>query len=106
MIRRTRPSLFQANAEETADDADPRVGLVNLADIMLVLAVALMLSVMTHAGIAGANSQQIDESNMEPVEAQDAGTTASEVQDQSGNYEEVGSVYRDKDTGEMYVVTN
>lgn len=106
MIRRHHAPRF-GEGETIVEDVDPRVGLVNLADIMLVLAVALMLAVMANNGFSSANAIQIDSSSLESIDAEDT-TSASEDSDSSEEktYEEVGSVYRDTETGDLYVVQN
>jgi hypothetical protein len=105
MMRRQR-SLFAANAESASgrEDSDPRSGLVNLADIMLVFAVALMLALITHWSVdvtAAANGSK----SLQPLEEE---STQGEAVDESdvanGSYEEYGTIYRDIDSGELYLL--
>ena len=102
MIRRSRPSIFAGNEDEVLEDADPRTGLVNLSDIMLVLAVAIMVALLSHFGVSGSYAD-VDEDELEAVDAEEAEVTSEDLQDE-GRYEEAGTVYRDTETGELYVL--
>lgn len=86
---------------ESGEDSDPRVGLVNLADVMLVLACGLMIALVAHWNVnltSVSADQQADmqkiEDVKESVEAQESG---------GGTYKELGVVYQDPETGEMYL---
>ncbi len=104
MIRRHHAPRF-GGGEASIDEVDPRVGLVNLADIMLVLAVALMLSIMTRVGYAAINAVQIDADSLEALDAEEITTTIDEdAFSDEEIYEEIGSVYRNAETGDLYVV--
>ncbi len=82
------------------DDDDPRTGLVNLADVMLVFACGLMIAIIGHYNV-DLNSTSLDDA--EPLEGElqevDAGESLS-----SSEFSEVGVVYEDKETGDLYVV--
>lgn len=104
MIRRQHAPLFGGADAEATEDADPRVGLVNLADIMLVLAVAIMVSLLTHFG-SSSTAVQIDESALEAISDEESSVSASDVESGDAQYVEAGTVYRDVETGDLYVVT-
>jgi hypothetical protein len=88
-------------AEEEA--ADPRTGLVNLADVMLVLAVALMCALIDLWGVDVSALAQVSADKMQPVEAEL--TSGEATESLSGDqFEEIGTVYRDKTTGETYLL--
>ena len=109
MIRRTHAPLFGGMDQQAVEDADPRVGLVNLADIMLVLAAAIMVALLSHFGAVAQPEEQsvaLNEQAMEAISDDSKAKPADEVTDDEGNYEEAGKVYRDKDTGDLYLVPN
>ena len=103
MLRRTFSAV---NRYEPGDDADPNPmeTVANVSDIMLVLAVALMVALVGRMGIDMADIKQISQNNLTPIEA-DIGNPSEQTEaDGTGEYEQVGTVYRNKETGEMYVV--
>lgn len=105
MMRRTFSLANRGTFGEDAEgeDPNPMEMVANLSDVMLVLAVALMVAIVAHWNVDVTKSVQIDESNMTAIEA-DLSELSSESADGGAEYEEVGTVYRDKATGEMYVV--
>lgn len=105
MIRRTFSSANRGDFGEDfdGDDPNPMEMVANLSDVMLVLAVALMVAIVAHWNVDVTKSVQIDESNMTAIEA-DISEQSAQSADGSSEYEEVGTVYRNKETGEMYVV--
>ena len=85
------------------EDADPRVGLVNLADVMLVFACGLMLALVTY--------WNLDISRMtEVLEADEMAEVSGieDMEDQLGsggaNFTQLGMVYQDPMTGKMYML--
>lgn len=82
------------------DEDDPRTGLVNLADVMLVFACGLMIAIIGHYNV-DLSSMSLEDA--EPLEGElqevDAGESLS-----SSEFSEVGVVYEDKETGDLYVV--
>lgn len=93
--------LLDLDAE--GDDDDPRTGLVNLADVMLVFACGLIVALVAHYNVDLTSQDTPDD--MEHVDQQ-----VQEVQkDQASStatYAEFGSVYQDTETGELYIVKN
>lgn len=85
------------------EEGSPSEGLTNLADAMLVFACGLIVALVAHYGVQlGATSvqnQEMQELNMGVEQAQDVEAG------RAGNYDEVGTVYRDAATGKLYVVT-
>ncbi len=87
------------------DDSDPRVGLVNLADVMLVFACGLMLAIIANWNVdlnsvpSSGDTPSIKEIEGD-LEAVEEGIAVSD-----GSYEQLGTVYRDEETGKLYVVT-
>jgi len=82
---------------------DPMASMSNLMDVMLVFACGLMIALIAHYNVELSpsspeigNMEEID-GELEPI---DEGISDSESQ-----YAEVGMVYRDIETGQLYVVT-
>lgn len=84
------------------DGSGPMEFMGNLMDVMLVFACGLMIALVAHYGVElnqtglDKSAEEIDASDMEVVEA----TESSE----SSDYTEVGTVFRDESTGQLYVV--
>lgn len=85
------------------EDADPRVGLVNLADVMLVFSCGLMLALVSYWNLDLPSVTELDRSDMQQVENVQEMTDA--VQSSNSPYMELGKVYQDPKTGQLYVMT-
>lgn len=86
--------------EHDSSDDDPRIGLVNLADVMLVFACGLMIALVARYSIdLGSTGLE----GAEPLEGtlEEVGISSSDI---ATTYVEVGTVYEDTSTGELYVV--
>jgi hypothetical protein len=77
----------------------------NLSDVMLVLAVSLMIMIIARLGVTMSDVTVLDEDALQPIDAS-ISESSTESSDGTGAYEEVGTVYRDIETGELYVVGN
>ncbi len=86
----------------TQEDADPRVGLVNLADVMLVFACGLMLALVVNWDIELPSMTEIDETSMQEVD--DVEEVVGEITSSTNTYLELGTVYQDPATGKLYVL--
>lgn len=88
------------------DDQDPMSSLGNLMDVMLVFACGLMLAIVANWNVdlnevqASGGSPAIKEIDGD-LEAVEEGIAAN-----NGSYTEMGAVYQDEETGDLYVVTN
>lgn len=98
MIRRSSSRSLRRERRNAEENLDPSSALVNLSDCMLVLAVGLMVALIAHYGVDLSNqsSATAAEEVMIHVDA-----TGPDGEDQ---YEDLGVVYRDKQTGQMYIV--
>lgn len=101
MIRRTARTALGQRAVE-AEDPSPLETVANLSDVMLVLAVALMLALLTRTGM-DISAFQLDASNLEPIDTEEMETGQSTTSSGDGDYVEVGKVYRNSD-GEMFML--
>lgn len=95
-------SLYQ-NPYRDEEDADPRVGLVNLADVMLVFACGLMLALVSYWNLDLPNVAELDQADMQEVDNVQEMTEV--LQSSSSSYMELGKVYQDPKTGQLYVMT-
>ena len=83
-------------------------GIVNLADAMLVFACGLMMALIMNWNVdIGMQGEQIDVTQGEDV------TNIDDIQDElveeggvDSSYQKMGMVYRDPDTGKLYMLTD
>jgi len=86
----------------SAEDADPRIGLVNLADVMLVLACGLMLALVS--------AFKLDLGGLQEVLQSESFTEVSDIEElinptmNGGGLQEMGKVYLDPMTGKKYML--
>ncbi|MBR5429216.1 MAG: DUF2149 domain-containing protein [Firmicutes bacterium] len=80
---------------------NPLEGMANLADCMLVLACGLMLSLIVSWNLDLAVDEQPADSDLSAVEELES--TDQQIEDTQA-YEQLGVVYRDPETGELYMV--
>jgi hypothetical protein len=101
MPRDFKGSGFGTNAYQQSEDADPRVGLVNLADVMLVFACGLMLALVSVWNLdISRMSEIVATGEMQEVD------NINEMEDptnSSGNSFIEKKVYVDPMTGKMYM---
>lgn len=84
------------------DGRDPMESMGNLMDVMLVFACGLLLALVANWNIdLTSGSSPAPSATQLEGELSDAGT---EIDTSDSNYSEVGVVYRDEETGELYVV--
>lgn len=88
--------------DEYEEDADPRVGLVNLADVMLVFACGLMLALVSYWKLDLPTVTDMNTAAMQEV----ADSTQAEhiAQKSASAYEELGTAYKDPSTGKVYIM--
>ena len=86
---------------------NPMDGMANLADVMLVLACGLMLSLIIHWNVDVGRTEKLVglSSDVELTEVQDAEQKAAEDFKNGSGLEEMGVVYRDSVTGKLYVLS-
>jgi len=94
-----------AVASELEEEIDPQSGILNMADVMLVFAVALLVAVITFWQVDMTEAVDMESNaNIELLEGEleEAGTGEDISSDST--FTELGKVYRDNVTGEMYIV--
>ena len=100
-----RSSGFTSNPYVDHEDADPRVGLVNLADVMLVFACGLMLALVTYWNLNISDMTEVVQ-NQDMSEVADSDIEGVTDLSASGSgFTELGTVYQDPKTGKMYMQT-
>lgn len=99
MIRRKNSRSLQRGHAQQDEPLDPLASLANIADCMLVLAVGLLVALVAHYGV------DLGEQQSEATDASEA-QIYLDAKDPDGNdlYEDMGRVYRDSATGQLYIV--
>lgn len=86
------------------EDVDPAGGLTNLADCMLVLAVGTMAALAMYWNVdLGAATEIVDMKDV--TEAPEIQDMTDEIAAGGSSYSEVGTVYKDPETGKLYMMT-
>ena len=107
MKRRKGSGKFSAGTA-VSEEINPMDGVANLADVMLVFACGLMLALITFWNVDVAGIQARTEPETPPMELTE---TAEELARQDGEavdsegLEEYGKVYRDPETGKLYILS-
>ncbi len=100
MARSLRDSRFRGR-DALGEDVNPSSYIVNLADCMLVLACGCMVAVVTAWGVDLSVFTELDDVQLSEVEAEEAPEGLTEG---GSYYEDVGTAYRDPNTGQVYIV--
>lgn len=80
--------------------------LANLMDVMLVFACSLMLAIVANWNV---DLNEVQASGGSPAIKEidgDLGAVEEGIAANNGSYTEMGTVYQDEETGDLYVVTN
>ena len=85
------------------EDADPRVGLVNLADVMLVFACGLMLALVSYWNLDISQMTEVVEAD-ELAEVEGIEDMEDQLAGGGSSFTELGTVYQDPMTGKMYMM--
>ena len=92
-----------SNPYAEAEDADPRVGLVNLADVMLVFACGLMLALVSYWNLDIASMTEVMQAD-DMAEVQGIEDMEDQLGQGGSGFTELGMVYQDPMTGKMYMM--
>ena len=84
------------------EDFNPMEGLGNLADAMLVFACGLLLALIINWNVEVSDTGEIQQQDKYEVEGFEENDT--QTIDGESELEEMGTVYRDPETGKYYVV--
>lgn len=99
-------SGFRGNRFVDPEESDPRVGLVNLADVMLVFACGLMVALVAHWNVDLSNVSAVEMDSMTTeISESDFDAIEDDLANGSGNsLSERGTVYEDPTTGQLYLI--
>ena len=97
--RSLRGSRF-GRRTQMGEDINPSAYIVNLADCMLVLACGLMVALIT-AWQIDLGVRRLDDSTLTETDPQEL---TADVVEGGSYYVEVGKVYRDPNTGILYMI--
>lgn len=99
-------SGFGDSAFVEQEDADPRVGLVNLADVMLVFACGLMVALVVNWNIDLPSAVEVsDIADMSELSQDEINDMAKDMLNDTGTgYQEKGIVYEDPTTKQLYML--
>ncbi len=94
------------------DEADPMSGVVNMVDLMLVLAVGFMVFAIMAMGAQSVISQHStpsqqsqSQSSVDVSQGQQLSESPQSASSSGSGYTEMGKVYKDPQSGKMVMVT-
>jgi hypothetical protein len=102
MIRR-KQGFSPRFANSGSEDVNPMDSVANFGDVMLVLCAAVIVALINFWGVDISSAEELATEKMKQVETD---ISAGEGSEQVGGeqYEEVGTVYKDKASGELYMI--
>lgn len=106
-MKRLRGTGNFVHTDEPGEDINPIEGVANLVDVMLVFACGLMLALITYWNVdvaAGGTNTVIDPAPGVEITEDLSGAGEPEDSPNQESLEEYGTVYRDPDTGKLYVM--
>ena len=86
------------------DDFSPMEGVGNMADAMLVFACGILLALIISWNVEISERGEINRDAGIKYEVDGIGQEATETVDPAEGLEEMGTVYRDPETGKYYVI--
>ncbi len=98
---------LRSRRRRTSEEVNPLEGVVNIVDAMLVFACGLMLSVIIHWNVdLEQSAMRVDlERGQDVTQDQDVRDNLLETQDEGKLYEKMGTVYKDPETGKLFMLT-
>lgn len=85
-------------------DVDPMSMVANVVDAMLVLSVGLMVAIVAYWNVDLPNVQEVVKQD-EVTAVDDINKMSEEMQADGSSYTELGKVYQDPTTGQLYMLT-
>jgi hypothetical protein len=91
-----------------AEEVSPLEGAINIVDAMLVFACGLMLSLAIYWNVdLGQEGERLElERGQEMTQDPDVQNDLIETQGQGDLYEKIGTVYKDPNTGKLFMLTD
>lgn len=103
--RNLTSSKLSGSALLGAEESDPMGSMGNLMDVMLVFVCGLLIALIANWNVdlsnTGGSSSGLSVEELEGQLEQAQGESAADI----AGYEELGTVYRDEETGTLYVVS-
>ncbi len=102
-LRKSRLRAYKAPT-----DVNPMAGMANIVDAMLVFACGLMLSLVINwnVDLAPEGGLVEMEQGKDVSEVEEVQENFTEGPDDAGNYEKMGTVYKDPTTGKLFMLTD
>lgn len=90
------------------EDVSPLEGAINIVDAMLVFACGLLLALIINWNVdLGSAGERIDiKQGKEVTQKPDIRSDLVEAEGEGQLYEKVGTVYKDPDTGKLFMLSN
>lgn len=93
----------KAGLRQSGEDVNPMANVANIVDAMLVMSLGLMIALISFWQLDTSELQQMVQGN--EMTNVDVNQMAEEMQNNSSSYQELGTVYQDPTTGELYMLT-
>ena len=105
MMRRRYGKTDLSVRDSIPEEVNPMESVANLVDAMLVLACGLMLALIINWNVdVGSAGTTVELSQDKEVASVSGLSGNGEISDLEGSYEELGMVYRDPETGKLYMI--
>ncbi|AGK99883.1 DUF2149 domain-containing protein [Desulfoscipio gibsoniae] len=99
-------SGLRSRRHRTDEEVNPLEGAINIVDAMLVFACGLMLALAIHWDVDLGLGQRVNlEQGQEVTDAPEIRDDLIETQGEGRLYEELGTVYKDPETGQLFMLT-
>lgn len=97
---------FSDGASELQDEenVDPMSMVANVVDAMLVLSVGLMVAIVAYWNVDLPNVEEVVKAD-EVTAVDDIAEMSEQMQSENSSYTELGRVYQDPTTGQLYMLT-
>ena len=91
------------------NETDPMASLVNMVDIMLVLAVGFLILAISATGMSDIIQTSTNNNQQEIIDVSQGEEIPNDIEESSSSgsgYSRVGSVYQDPETGKLIMIDN
>ncbi|MGI6452340.1 MAG: DUF2149 domain-containing protein [Syntrophomonadaceae bacterium] len=98
---------LRGNRRWRHEEDNPLEGAINIVDAMLVFACGLMLALAIHWNVDLGLGQRINvKQGQEVTDAPEIRNDLIETQGEGKLYQKMGTVYKDPETGQLFMLTN
>ena len=102
-MSRIKKGRLRRKSDLMSDDVNPMEGAINIVDAMLVFACGLMLSLVIYWNVDLRSGSMVPVSQGAEVTAGEQVPDIADAENPDSGLEEVGKVYRDPQTGNLYL---